>query len=152
MSLQPTKEMIEMQKLYRFTELEFLEFNRVIPYDHNPDTVFSPELFNLLYSIGPQIYGMFEILTTSFLLRPRKKDFPSYHKVLNAKKLLSSQRVILRDNQRELRPFVTKSEVKKHPWWAVYNGSKHAMPYGIFDVKLKIVLNALGGLHFTSYS
>lgn len=142
---QIVKELLEMQRLYHNSEYEFLLFHEIVPYSHNQLSIYSPKLVSILQEIGPQIYGMFKILSKQLVIASKKSDkFPKYFKTLNKRNLLSSQSLVLLENNKIRTPFKFKITIPE--WWDAYNTVKHELPTGIFEAKYKHVIDALGAL------
>lgn len=138
-------ELLEMQKLYTNLEYEFLLFNEIIPYAHNPIDVYSPKLVNILQSIGPQIYGMFKMMTDQLDIQSKNFKFPDYFDSINNHTLLSNQSIILIETNQILEPF--EENKTDYDWWNAYNKVKHELPKGIFETKYKDVIYSLGALY-----
>lgn len=85
---------------------------------------------------------MFEILTNQLNLKPSSEKFPDYFSILNSKQLLSSQSIILNENDQKRSPFNNTT----FSWWDAYNDVKHSMPDGIFKATLENVIDSLGAL------
>ncbi|NIU86711.1 MAG: hypothetical protein GWN56_05280 [Nitrosopumilaceae archaeon] len=131
-----------MQKVYRATEYQFLQFNEIIPYSHNSSDVYSPYLVNMVLSIGPQILGMFEIIKRQ--ARVRCADtFGAYRNALNRSCLLSKQGFFLRETRKKKQPFPSRG---KPAWWDAYNKAKHKAPLGFNKINLGNTIEALGAL------
>jgi len=139
------KELLEMQKLFANTEYDFLLFNEIVPYSYNPLTVYSPKLVSILQSIGPQIYGVFEIITKQFGMSSIDFKFPDYFNALDNMKLLSCQSVTLLENKLVIQPF--EESKTNYDWWNAYNNVKHELPKGIFEAKYENVIYSLGALY-----
>jgi len=135
------KDLTEMQKQYHNSEYQFLQFNEIIPYNHNPLDIYSPRLVSLALYLGPQILGMFEIIKQQTELTCTDK-FPSYYDALNVRSLLSSQGFILADSKVVYRPFDNNNP----QWWQAYNNIKHKMPVGIFKATYENIINMIGAL------
>jgi len=135
-------DMLEMQKQFRNSESQFLEFAEIVPYTNNPLNIYSPKMVSLLLYLGPQILGMFEILK-------KQNDitcgdtFGSYYDALNKKGMLSCQGFILNDSALVGNPFNDRDP----KWWQTYNHHvKHMMPSGIFEATYQNVIEAIGAL------
>ncbi len=139
------RELTQMQQLFSNLETDFLEFNEIVPYDHNPDEVYSPKLVNILQNIGPQIYGLFKIISKQLGLKLDNEKFPSYVKSLDELGLLSNQHVLLMKNAKAVKPFQLNET--NYEWWDSYNSVKHDLPHGIFEAKYVNVINSLGALY-----
>ena len=131
-----------MRGLYFETERQFMEFVQVIPYEHNPDDVYSPKLVNILQSTGPQIDGMFKIIEAEPGLAPVSDSFPSHYDTLNSHGLLEIQKVIPQRMERPFKPY----EARSPDWWQAYNHAKHDLPDGVYEGTFDKVLRALGGI------
>lgn len=135
----------QMRSHYLELEREFIEFNNIIPCNHNPSTVYSPRLVTIMQSCGPQIYGMLEFLTNHFSIETKNDKFPSYYKELNEKGMLAFQKVILKYNRRILSPFKFNKDVPS--WWTAYNDAKHRLlEGGNFSATLNNVIKILGAI------
>lgn len=139
------KELYEMQHLYSNLEEEFLEFDKIIPYSHNPDNVFSPKLVNILQNIGPQIYGMFKIISKQLEITINPEKFPNYVQTIDEKELLSNQHVRIIDGGKQITPF--EKEKTNYIWWDAYNSVKHELPKGIFEGTYGNVIKSLASLY-----
>ena len=134
-----------MQQLYSNLESEFLSFNKIVPYNHNPDDVYSPKLVNILQNIGPQIYGIFNIISKQLGITVNPDKFPNYVRVFNEKELLSNQHVILMEGGKQIKPF--EKDQENYTWWDAYNSVKHDLPKGIFEATYGKVIQSLGSLY-----
>jgi len=139
---QLVRDMLEMQKQFRNSEAQFMEFSQIIPYVNNPLNIYSPKMVSLLLYIGPQILGMFEILK-----KQTSSDcgdtFGAYYDAFNEKGMLSCQGFVLEDVRDAILPF----DNKEPEWWKAYNHHvKHKMPEGIFKATYDNVINAIGAL------
>lgn len=137
-----TERLASMRGLYLETERQFVEFGQVIPYERNPEGIYSPRLVNILQSTGPQVDGMFKILEAELGLPPASDKFPSHYDTLNAKGLLEIQKVTPQRVKRPFKPF----EARSPDWWQAYNDTKHDLPNGVYRGTLEKVIRALGGV------
>jgi hypothetical protein len=143
----------EMARLYEDTERQFLSFNRIIPYSHNPGEVYSPRLYTILQSCSAQIISMMDSLT-SFLFedtfhsrsRRRQKTFGFYYERLNKEGMLSVQKLAPKEKVTMIITPFKVSEGVTPRWWQAYNDTKHDLPHGAYIGTLENVLNALGAL------
>ncbi|NOJ28046.1 MAG: hypothetical protein DA330_08575 [Nitrososphaera sp.] len=106
-------DLLQMQRLHTDLERQFLSFNRIIPYDRNPDDAYSPRLVNIIHAANPQILGMFDLLCKGMDLKPEKDDFPRYMKALDEHGMLHNQKVALKDNLRIIKPFDYERKLEK---------------------------------------
>jgi hypothetical protein len=146
-------EVIEgMGKLYQDTERQFLSFNRIVPYNHNPSEVYSPRLYSIMQSSSAQIISMMASLK-SFLCddtfnspsNTYQKDFPFYYKRLNKEEMLSVQKLAPKEDiTKIITPFKFDGVIPE--WWQAYNKTKHGLPSGAYECNLGNVLNSIGAL------
>jgi len=132
-----------MEDLYWDTERQFLEFAAIIPYDHNPDDVYSPRLVSILRSAGSQIDGLLKIITERLGLTPASNKYPAYYECLNQGGMLQCQKVTPVRTLKPFKPFTDKNP----PWWKAYNDTKHGLPEGAYAATLVNTLQALGALY-----
>lgn len=136
-----------MTKMYLESERQFLEFNNIVPYIGNGDSVYSPRLVTMLQGIGSQIDGMLKIISDIVSIQPERQTFPSYIEALNRSEMLSKQHILLRDNTSELIfPFCMIPDGDNLAWWKAYNDTKHGLPEGAYSGKYGNVINALAAL------
>lgn len=133
--------------LYMTTEKQFIDFDEIVPHDHNPDTVYSPGLYSILQSSGSQVDGLFRVIVHELGLSPKAMNFPKFYDALNSKGLLTTLKVVTRRSHRTLHPFTTN----RPDWWKAYNDSKHNLPEGLYEVNLGRTLDALGGVFLLLY-
>lgn len=141
------KDVFEMRNLHRDLERQFLSFNEIIPYSHNLLSVYSPRLYSILQGASAQTIGMMHILYNLFNPRKnRQQKFPFYFNELNKNNSLSIQKVSPKEQfDSILQPFqLGQQNIPK--WWQDYNDTKHDLPSGAYDAKLKNILNALAAL------
>lgn len=155
------RKLVEMKEVYHAIEDQFLEFNQIIPYGHNTEweSIYSPRLVTLLFSIGPQIETMIKSLMEKMNLKPRNdgKNFYDFFNVINERNLLSCHEVGLPVPgypNKSIMPFEKNSDGDLEWWWA-YNQIKHHMPEGMYHGTLRNAINALAALsvlHHVAYS
>lgn len=134
--------LVAMQELYMETERQMNQLLSIIPYQHNPDTVYSPQLVSILQSIGSQVDAMLKLVSQDLGLKVHPRKFPFYYAELNKEGMLSVQKVMLRKKKRILKPF----NYKQPKWWDAYNCTKHDLPEGMFEAKLGRVMSAFAAL------
>ena len=82
----------KMIELANDLEKQFLYFDELIPYHHNPNNVYSPRLYGIIQNTCAQIMAMMQIPAVELGVKPSNDDFPSYYGVLNQNNLLSKQK------------------------------------------------------------
>jgi len=139
-----------MRKLHFDVESQFLSFNRIVPYDHNPPEVYSPRLYSVLQNTCAQVISMMHTLSVLLGLSENKKqqDFPFYYERLNSQGMLSLQTVSPKElPESKMTPFlINNTEANSPSWWKKYNDTKHNLPEGAYNGNLENVMYALGSL------
>lgn len=157
-------QLIKMKQLYLPVEQQFIEFNKIIPYNQNDqkngwNEIHSPRLVNLLLSICPQIEKMAQLIVTEMDLEPENngKSIYDYLNRLDRKNVLKEQIVGMPNPGSVhifLKPFLKNSN-DDIEWWLAYNKIKHDVVEGIEYGTLTNVINALAGLsvlHHIAYN
>lgn len=144
-----------MKQLYISVEQQFVEFNKIIPYDQNDkknswDVIHSPRLVNLILSICPQVEKMSKLLVDEMNLKLENdgKSLYDYLNRLDVKDMLKEQIVGLPNPGSTsilLQPFLRNSN-EGIAWWLAYNKIKHNVIEGIEYGTLSNAINALAGL------
>src|SRR5439155_8773155 len=114
-------EIRRMRGLYREAQRQFSEFTEIVPYENNPDNVYSPKLYTILQSAGSQVAGMLRLVSNELGLGVKDDKFPAYYKALNGDTILQIQKLTLRETWKPIRPF----DSDKPKWWEAYNDTKH---------------------------
>ncbi|HYL66079.1 MAG TPA: hypothetical protein VEU72_02890 [Nitrosopumilaceae archaeon] len=142
----------KMYKLYLDTERQFVELSRIIPLDNKPET-YSPRLYSIFHTACGQVENMLRLICDKLELKYLNNDFPSYYEQLNVHGMLERHKVILKEANEPIQPFIIK-DGKSPDWWKGYNKAKHALPEGIVEGNIGNTINALAGicvLHQISY-
>jgi hypothetical protein len=139
-----------MRDLHRDLEKQFLSFDELVPYNHNPDDVYSPRLYSILQGTCAQVISLMQNIVAelnskniSSLWQAKFKD---YYDFLNIKGVLSLQVV---SPKKKFDKIMTPFALNKYPvpdWWNDYNTTKHELPSGAYVGIMGNVLNALGAL------
>jgi hypothetical protein len=79
-------------KLYADSEIEFLEFEKIVPHSIKTDDTYSPKLRPILQTVCTDIDGVLKFLTEFLKLKPRQKKFEFMFKELNSKNMLTFRR------------------------------------------------------------
>ena len=141
------KKLYEMKKLYDASEASFIHFNEFVPYHSNDWKIKSPKLATMMLEVGPQVKSMARILSDELGFKHSKKKnyyFFDYFKELNSKGMLVNQKVMLKENHKNLQPFPKMQ--KQNKWWDAYTTLKHRMPEGLENCTLDNFLYALAAL------
>ena len=138
----------EMQELYKFTEGEFLEFDKIVPMRLNKKmNAVSPKLYFLLMSICGQIESVAINICKNLDMYDKDDKFAAcYKKLCNESDVMESQSVQIVTTRCIIRPF-TKTKNDTPSWWTSYNKVKHEIPSGIEHATVKNTVHALGGLY-----
>lgn len=134
-----------LKRLQYDSEKHLLEFNEIIPYEHNPEDVYSPRLVNLILQLGPQVENIIDLIVKKLQLKPQGSGTPSRIKEINKTGILSKLRIISIPHQLQFTPFTDKLE-----WWDDYQYTKHDLSKFQFKVTYSAVMNsasALAGFH-----
>ncbi len=135
----------KMQNFYLDTERQFIELSYIIPLDNDVKT-YSPRLYNIFQSTCGQILNMGKIICDRIGLKYKKDDFPTFYSILNSKRLLEKQRVIVIPIKKEVFPFEINGRKIPH-WWSKYNNTKHKLPKGLYEGNIGNTINALAALY-----
>jgi hypothetical protein len=131
-------------KLYAESEIEFLEFEKTVPYSIDTARTYSPKLRPILQTVCTDIEGILKFLTRFLKLKPAQEKLEFMFKELNSKNMLSIQKVSHRECLITLTPFTFTTKVP--PWWTAYNQTKHNLPDGVKCATMGNTINALGAL------
>lgn len=145
----------EMRKLHIDVEDQFLSFNRIVPYNHNPGEVYSPRLYSILQNACAQVISMMNAITkrigsktpmnVSIGKKEKQRKFDECYNFLNQKLMLAVQSVAPREKiEMTIRPFKFKQNVPI--WWQQYNNTKHQLPEGAYVGTIRNVMNALAAV------
>lgn len=130
-------------ELYFTSERQFLQFDELVPYDRNPDSVYSPVLFPMLQFSGSQVDGLMKAITEQSGIVPKTRNFPERYHALNGKGLLPILKVGTQRGSRALHPFNSDSPA----WWVTYNRTKHDLPRGMDSVTLGVTIESLAAVY-----
>jgi len=130
-----------LKRLFRDSEKQLQEFNESIPYEHNPENVFSPKLVNLILQAGPQIENLTDMMIEKLEITPEGNGLLSRIKTLNKNNVLSNFQIHLKPELIQFTPFDQKSE-----WWSLYNSLKHDLSKSQFDITYLSVMNSMAAL------
>ena len=145
-----------MLAAYYEEELQFLEFNRLIPIkDNSPDTS-SIRLYGILQSTCGQVENMMKILCDRLKIEIEKNQpkFPDLFDPLNKEGMLSDQIIYSIKKDNVLSPFLISHGDFAPKWWMDYNNTKHDLPEGFKKGNINntvFSLAALYSLHVISY-
>lgn len=134
-----------MRGLYLDTERQLQEFIHIIPIDNNPE-VYSPRLYSILQFSCAQIDSLFKIICQylNISVKKEERNFPGFHRILNAKGMLEIQEVFLFHRKQMIHPF---NKTEEHLWWTAYNDTKHQLPEGIRQGTLGNVIDAIAATY-----
>lgn len=133
-------DLTNLKRLFQDSEQKLKEFNEIIPIEHNPHPIYSPQLVNLLLQIGPQIEGVTDLIVSKKSLK-FKRGVPSKIESINHDGVLSTFQIIFTLNGTLFTPFPLKRE-----WWTTYNETKHNLAQSQFNIKYQSVLDSLSAL------
>lgn len=134
-----------LKRLQNDSEKQLLEFNEIIPIEHNSNDVYSPKLVNLMLSVGPQIENVVDIILKELHLEVKEAGVPSRIKVLNQNGVLSNFKITSTTNRLQYTPFN-----QEFTWWNTYNNTKHDLAEKQFKITYLSVMESLAvlaGLH-----
>jgi len=129
-----------LKRLFQDSEQKLKEFNEIIPIEHNPHPIYSPQLVNLLLQIGPQIEGVTDLIVSKKSLK-FERGVTSRIESINHDGVLSTFQITFILNGALFTPFPLKKE-----WWTTYNETKHNLAQSQFDIKYQSVLDSLSAL------
>ena len=130
-----------LKRLFNDSEKQLHEFNETIPYEHNPNDVFSPKLVNLILQAGPQIENLTDLMLEKLEIPSEGNGLLSRIKTLNKNGVLSKFQIHLKPQLIQFTPFDQKSE-----WWNLYNSLKHDLSESQFKITYLSVMNSMGAL------
>ncbi|MCH7561138.1 MAG: hypothetical protein IIC67_07210 [Thaumarchaeota archaeon] len=130
-----------LKRLFLDSEQELKKFDEIVPYEHNPNNIYSPKLVNLLLQIGPQIEGVTDLIASKKTLKVQSGGVPSRIEKINHKGVLSRFEITSLLNGALFTPFPQKAS-----WWDTYNNTKHNLSQSQFDITYQSVMNALAAL------
>lgn len=148
----------EMRKLHTYSEMQFLSFNKIVPYNHNPTEVYSPRLYSILQDSCAQVISILDLVTKRLNLSRNRNSkginqekFGEFFRLLNEKQMLSIQNVApIEKTDMTISPFkFRKQNVPK--WWQDYNDTKHDLPKGAYVGTIRNVMNALAAVTILHY-
>lgn len=130
-----------LKRLFSDSEKQLQEFNENIPYEHNPNNVFSPKLVNLILQVGPQIENLTDLMLEKLEITSEGNGLLSRIKTLNTNNILSNFQIHLKPQLIQFTPFEQKSE-----WWQLYNSLKHDLSKSQFEITYLSVMNSMAAL------
>ena len=130
-----------LKRLHRDSEKQLLEFNEIVPYEHNPANVYSPKLVNLLLTVGPQIENLTDLIIIQLQLSPEGNGLSSRIKELDKDGVLSSFEITSMPQNTQFHPFT-----EDFSWWEIYNKTKHDLSRSQFEITYLSVINSLAVL------
>ena len=130
-----------LKRLHRDSEKQLLEFNDIIPYEHNPNNLYSPILVNLLLQVGPQVENVTDLLVRDLDLKPDGNGVPSRIREINKSGVLSGFRTYFLAHDTQFTPFTQELE-----WWDIYNKTKHDLAKSQFEITYGSVMNSMAAL------
>lgn len=133
-------------KLYEELEIEFLEFEKIVPYSTEAENTYSPKLRPILQTACTDIEGVLKFLIEFLKKKPKQKNFMDMFKQLNSKNMLSIQKVSHRESRCIFTPFELGCNRYAPFWWRAYNKTKHELPEGAKCATIENTINALGAL------
>lgn len=131
-------------KLYEESEMEFLEFEKIVLYSIKTANTYSPKLRPILQTVCTDIEGVLKFLTETLKLKPKQRHFEFMFKELNSKNMLTIQKVSHRERLCTFAPFTFNTKVAS--WWTAYNNTKHNLPDGANHATIENTINALAAL------
>ena len=144
-SLMFSKTIKDLKSLQLETEDQILDFNKIVPLEHNLSNVYSPKLVNIILQAGPQIEAIVDAIMKELGLSSNG-GVPSKIKKINEKGMLNKLDIHFIPNKIGFLPF---KDVKS--WWEdVYNKTKHDLVKNQFSVRYSSVMQlmaALAALH-----
>jgi len=130
-----------LKRLFQDSEQQLAEFNEIVPYEHNPNNIYSPKLVNLLLQIGPQIEGVTDLIASKKSLKFESGGVPSRIERINRNGVLSGFKITSLLNGLLFTPFPQKTS-----WWDTYNNTKHNLSQSQFDITYLSVMDTLAAL------
>ena len=148
------KKRLKLVDHYFYIEDSFIELTRIIPLD-NPESTYSPRLYEILQSICSNIDGLSIIMSDALQLEPEYTTFPFIYEKLNIDGLLDMQTVDLYKlpGGKTYTP-LTKTGRHNPKWWDDYNDTKHDLPEGLKAGNIgntPVALAGLFALHVMAY-
>ncbi len=134
-----------MQRLHNELELQFLEVNKIIPYDNNDSNVYSPRYVFILQDASRQVDGLFRLIYKRLddlaiahgapLSPLPRTDFCGYYDFLNSQDMLANQKLAPRDDAlRTIRRLGSSNKIPQ-------NGGKHITTQSTICQKVKHSVN-----------
>jgi len=130
-----------LKRLHIDSENRFLEFNDIVPYEHNPNDVYSPILVNLMLQAGPQIENLVDLIINELKLKPKEKGLPARIREINRDGILSGFKISMLTNDMQVTPYK-----QKFSWWDTYNKTKHDLSKSQFKITYVSVVEILASL------
>src|SRR5688500_6075517 len=125
-----------MRDLHRDLEKQFLSFDELVPYNHNPDDVYSPRLYSILQGTSAQVISLMQNIVAelnskniSSLWQAKFKD---YYDFLNIKGVLSLQVVSPKKKFDKIMTPFALNKYTVHDWWNILYTIQLTLSSGVF--------------------
>ena len=137
----------QMLAAYDEEELQFLEFNRLVPISGNSPETFSIRLYDILQSTCGQVESMMRIICDRLDLEyPKHPKFPDLFNTLNKDGLLREQIINSIKGNDAFWPWELHNDYVPK-WWKEYNDTKHNLPDGFKSGNIGNTIRALAALY-----
>ena len=129
-----------LQKLHTDLEKQMLNFDEVIPYEHQRTAkIYSPRLLNMMLACGPQVEAITRLISTKCGFPDG--GIPSLIEKINQKTVLSDLKIVSIPHRLLFTPFGTELL-----WWDAYNELKHELNDKQFKITYTTVMDAFAAL------